>query len=131
MSNELSGRERLARMVIAERGRKYRTVDAARIAAGVNTATWKRVEDAEPVKSFSMAAIEEALGWPVGYAQRVIDGLDTELPDAELTFVEFVMTTDRLTEPERRRVLSLVDSYQDARAGRGLAAGGTVGQVGA
>jgi hypothetical protein len=112
-----TGLERLGRLVTAERGRKFRTVQNARIAAGVNTATWKRVEDGQSVKPFTLAAIEDALGCPVGRAQRIIDGLEAE--GAPQTFREYLMAVP-LPESFRADVLRLLDAYeseQGVRAG--------------
>ncbi len=72
--NESEGRLLLGAAIAADRGRIYRTVDAARIAAKVARGTWEKAEKGQPVKDFSLAAIEEALGWPAGRAQSIIAG---------------------------------------------------------
>lgn len=74
--NEQRNRDRLAAEVKTARRRKFRTVDAARIAAGVARGTWDSVEKGEPVKEFSLAAIEEALDWPAGKAFAILAGDD-------------------------------------------------------
>lgn len=53
----------LAYEVRGARIQKFRTVKAAKDAAGVNTATWNRVESRERVRDDSVAAIVECL-WP-------------------------------------------------------------------
>lgn len=104
-----TGLQRLGRIVTAERGRKFRTVQNARVAAGVNTATWNRVENGLSVKGYSLAAIEEALGWAPGRAQRIIEG--TEPESAPQTFREYLMAAP-LPESFRADVLRLLDAYE-------------------
>lgn len=72
--SEQQNREQLGKMVKADRMRLYRTVDKARIAAKVSRGSWDNVEQGKPVKDFTLGAIEEALGWPPGRAQSVIEG---------------------------------------------------------
>lgn len=111
MSNE-DGLTRLGRLVTAERGRKFGTVQNAIREAVMNAATWKRVEDGLPVRGDRLAAVEEALGWPAGRAQRIIDGLETEAPP--VSFREYVMATP-LPESFRGDVLRLLDAYESER----------------
>lgn len=61
--------------------RKFRTVDAARIAAKVSRGTWDNVEKGKPIKDFSLAAIEEALDWPAGHARAILTGEALEASD--------------------------------------------------
>lgn len=73
-SPEADGLKRLSYAVVAARGRKFKTVDRARIAAGVARGTWEAVENGRRVRPFSLAAIEEALDWEPGHAQQIING---------------------------------------------------------
>lgn len=72
--NEQRNREQLGKMVKADRMRLYRTVDKARIAAKISRGAWDHVEQGKPAKDFTLGAIEEALGWPAGRAQAVLEG---------------------------------------------------------
>jgi transcriptional regulator with XRE-family HTH domain len=72
--NEQANRQRLAKAVKAARLRKFKTVDRARIAAGVSRGTWENVERGDSVKEFSLASIEEALDWPEGRALEILAG---------------------------------------------------------
>lgn len=74
--NSQENRDRLAREVKVARLRKFKTVDRARIAAGVSRGTWDNVERGDPVKEFSLAAIEEALDWHPGRALSILTGVD-------------------------------------------------------
>jgi hypothetical protein len=76
--NEQENRERLAQAVKAARMRLYRTVDRARITAGVSRGTWDSIEQGKPVKEFSLGPVEEALGWPQGRALAILAGEDGE-----------------------------------------------------
>lgn len=109
--NETEGRKRLALAVAADRGRIYRTVDAARIAAKVSRGTWDKVEAGERVKDFTLASVEEALGWPAGRARAIIDGRESEVPassDAELRQV--VLDDASLAPHYKRAILALLDA---------------------
>lgn len=77
--NDDDSRTVLAAQVKAARMAKFRTVDAARVAAGVARGTWEKVERGDSVKEFSLGAIEKALGWQPGHATRVLAG-DTSAP---------------------------------------------------
>lgn len=76
--NESDYRAVLAERVKATRRAKYRTVDAARNAAGVARGTWEKAERGDPIKDFSLAAIERALGWEPGYAVEILNGRDPQ-----------------------------------------------------
>lgn len=123
MDEKIEGRRRLAVLVAADRGRIYRTVDRARIAAKVSRGTWDSVEAARPVKDFSLSAIEEALGWPAGRAQRILRGDEStgELPP-ESDLRRHVLSAE-LPEPVRRAMLALLDSVPDVDAGEAPPAG--------
>lgn len=56
--------------------RKYRTVDAARIAAKISRGAWDNVEQGKSVKDFTLGAIEDALDWPAGRALELLHGVD-------------------------------------------------------
>lgn len=53
--------------------------------AGISSITWKRVEDGQSVQDVKLRAIEVALGWPPGAADRIADGDTTDglVPSAE------------------------------------------------
>lgn len=70
------GRRRLGNAVRADRMRKYRTVDAARIAAKISRGAWDNVEQGKPVKDFTLGAIEDALDWPAGRAHELLYGVE-------------------------------------------------------
>lgn len=108
MSNG-DGLVRLGRIVKSERGRKFGTAQAAIREAQMNAATLKRVESGMPVRADRLAAIEKALGWPAGRAQRIIDGLEVEA--APQTFREYVLAAP-LPESFRADVIRLVDAYE-------------------
>lgn len=81
--NENEGRRRLAAAVKADRMRLHRTVDAARMKVGISRGAWENVEAGRSVKEFTLGAIEEALEWPAGKAQRILDGVgESELETA-------------------------------------------------
>lgn len=107
---EETGLQRLGRIVTAERGRKYGTVQKAIRAAEMNAATWKRVEDGYPVRGDRLAAVEEALDWPAGKAQRIIDGIEPT-GSREQTFRDYVRRS-ALPESFKADVLRLVDAYE-------------------
>ena len=67
-------RQRLGEAVKRDRRRLFGTRDAARIAAKVNTATWVKVEEGEPVREGSLSKIEVALGWPEDLAFQILEG---------------------------------------------------------
>ena len=65
---------RLGREVRAARQEKFRTVDQARIAAGISRGAWDNVEGGNSAKAFTYAAIEKALGWPGGRCLDILEG---------------------------------------------------------
>lgn len=71
-----NGRQRLADAVKRDRRRKYRTVERARAAAGLSRGAWDNVEKARPVKEVTLTAVEEALEWRPGTAERLLSGDD-------------------------------------------------------
>ncbi|MFL6061254.1 MAG: hypothetical protein ACJ72E_08485 [Marmoricola sp.] len=81
--NTQEDRDRLAREVKAARLRKFKTVDRARIAAAVSRGAWDNVERGDSVKDFTLASIEEALGWPEGRALAILSGEDGAPASAE------------------------------------------------
>lgn len=105
--NSQEKRDRLAREVKVARLRKFKTVDRARIAARVSRGTWDNVERGDSVKDFSLAAIEEALDWPAGYALSILaddpvsDGSGERPPGRLAELIErFVETNPRTTNAE-------------------------------
>lgn len=73
MNND-QGLRRLAREVKAARVKKFRTVDKARIAAGISRGAWDNVEHGRPAKELTYMAIEDALDWPAGHCLELIAG---------------------------------------------------------
>jgi hypothetical protein len=72
--NEQANRDQLATAIEAARLRKFKTISKACVVAGVARGTWEKAERGEKIKTFSLAAIEEALDWPTGQAQAILDG---------------------------------------------------------
>lgn len=66
--------ERLGKFIAAARRAHFGTVQAAVKAAGVNTATWTKAEHGNNVRPDRMTAIERALGWDLGDADRIAAG---------------------------------------------------------
>jgi hypothetical protein len=108
--NEQENRERLGEAIAAARLRKFKTVDKARVAAGIARGTWEKAESGEKIKPFSLASIEEALDWPVGRARAILAGAEVveELDDEE---VMRKMVEIRLADLERR--LAVVEGTPD------------------
>lgn len=79
--NENDYRAVLGDRIKSTRRKKFKTVDAARQEAAVARGTWEKAEKGLPIKDFSLAAIEEALGWPEGYAQSILDGKEAGLAE--------------------------------------------------
>lgn len=76
MAEDAAGRARLGEYVTAARRAHYGTVEKAIRAAGINRATWLRVESGEHVRDDSLVAVERALGWEQGDAWRIAAGLE-------------------------------------------------------
>jgi hypothetical protein len=66
--------QRLGRYIAAARRGQFATVVAAIKEAGVNTETWNRAERGDPIRDDRMTAIERALGWDIGDAERIAKG---------------------------------------------------------
>lgn len=65
--------------------------EAAARNAGINSITWKRVEDGLPVRDTSLRAIEKALGWTPTFTARLADDANAETvltPDGTQRFIE-------------------------------------------
>lgn len=82
--NEKESRQRLAAAVKADRMRLHRTVDAARVAAHISRGAWENVEAGRSVKEFTLGAIEQALEWPAGKAQSILDGTSESAVEAAI-----------------------------------------------
>ncbi|MFD0927245.1 hypothetical protein [Williamsia deligens] len=65
----------MATAVVRRRLEKGLSKEAAATAAGISSITWKRVEDALPVRDIKLRSVEEALGWQQGTVERIGDGL--------------------------------------------------------
>ncbi|MFF2773392.1 hypothetical protein ACFVU3_00650 [Streptomyces sp. NPDC058052] len=76
---DLADRQRLATLV-AHRRRElgWHKVDAAK-AAGLTHTTYMRVENAQPVRDVTYAAIEKAFRWAPGACHAILEGA-TEAP---------------------------------------------------
>lgn len=69
-------RLRLAKLVIHRRRELgWHKVDAAKAASLTHT-TYMRVENAQPVRDVTYAAIEKAFGWAPGACHAILDGLE-------------------------------------------------------
>lgn len=102
--NESDYRAVLAERIKAARRRKFKTVDAARQAADIARGTWEKAEKGLPIKDFSLAAIEGALGWDDGYAQAILDGHDPDQSGLSVLAGES-------DEPRPRPKLGGMDAY--------------------
>lgn len=73
--------ERLSDYVVSWRAR--RDISRSRLAElmGVSTKTVERIENAEPVRTTSLARLEYALGWKPGSARAVLEGGEPTLDD--------------------------------------------------
>ena len=107
------GRRRLGLQVRAERMKRYRTVDKARIEADISRGAWEHVESGKPVKEFTLGAVEQALGWDAGRAQRIIDGAD--LGDVEAAILASDMAPE--TKEAALRIMARDREAQDPGAG--------------
>lgn len=103
--SEDEGRKRLAEEVKAARGRKYRTVERARAAVRISRGAWDAVENGKPVKPFTLAAVEDALGWPAGRAQQIIAGQDVGQDDE----LRGLIAASGHPEHVKRAMLELLD----------------------
>ena len=103
----------MALAVQADRGRIYRTVDKARIAAGISRGAWEKVEAGASVKVFTLAAVEEALNWPAGRAARIIAGTDEGAePTADVDLRQYILNKD-LPRHIKSAMIALLDSMSD------------------
>lgn len=104
--NEQLGRERLAKLVTDERKRRFRTVTKAIVAADVSRGSWENLEAGRKVKDSTLTAVEVAFGWPIGYAQSVIDGGESDELSRALAALE------RLKDPDSRaEVLEAIEHF--------------------
>ena len=121
MTDTADARERLGTLVARRRAELRLMVKPAARAAGINNATWKKVEDGLPVRDVTYAAVESALRWELGSCQAVLKGGDPrpvddtppEEPAPEL--VEHTADFD-IWEPAVRN-----DDLRDAVRGAALA----------
>lgn len=112
---ESRGRVALGHRVASARLKKFGTVDAARIHAGIARASWDKVEKGTKVRDYTLTAVEKALGWPLGTARRIIEGEESSgVYEVQGSFREWVLTTDILSEPQRREILRVMDTMANA-----------------
>lgn len=78
--NEQAGRDVLAAEVKRARKKLFRSVDEARNAAHISRGAWDSVEKGNPVKEFTLTAIEKALKWPTGHAEDLLAGRTLATP---------------------------------------------------
>jgi hypothetical protein len=99
-------RERLARAVRADRLRVYGTVEKARMAADISRGAWDHVEAGDPVREFTLAAVERALGWPQGRADTILNER-SEQPDLRQKITESSL------DPETKAaILNMLDQRE-------------------
>lgn len=73
------------------------------------------------MKDFSLAAIEQALDWPEGYANEVLESEGHQPPsDAshhviEGDVVDWIKQSDVLTSFQKEQLLNIVDALQEGR----------------
>lgn len=103
-------RDVLAQRVKDARRKKFRTVDGARVAAQVARGTWEKVEKGEPVKDFSLAAIESALGWESGTAASILEGVDPQRRGLSVVLGEDPTPRPR---PRRRGIDGYLEHLED------------------
>lgn len=119
--NKQAGREALAEAVTEARERRFRTVTRAVMAAGISRGTWDKVEGAMPVKRFSLSAVEDALGWPFGYATKLLNGeaegqpSETVTPPGGIKELRRVVTEADLDEATRTWALGMIDARLEDR----------------
>lgn len=112
--NEQAGREKLAAAVKRDRKARYRTVDEARQAARISRGAWDSVEKAQPVKGFTLTAVEKALGWPPGRAEDLLAGRSIATPReleqmlAELDQAEISPSTRDYIRPQLEADLAAI-----------------------
>lgn len=104
-----AGRVELARRVRAARSRLYGTVEEARHAAKVSRGSWDNVENGGKAQDFTLGKIEKALGWPLGYANSIIEGTASAEPPAVTSLREHVATST-LSPGVKRAILALIES---------------------
>jgi hypothetical protein len=68
------GLERLAAHVTARRAALRLSKDGAAAKAQISRITWRKVEDARPVRDTMYAAVEDALDWKPGSVAAVLAG---------------------------------------------------------
>lgn len=100
--------ERLARAVLSARRRRWRRRSDFARACGLSVRTILAIESGQPkhYRRATLAAVESALGWAPGDAERVMDGGDPTL-DPELQHV--VNSWPRLSPQVRAIVVGIVD----------------------
>lgn len=119
--NEQARREALAEAVTEARLRRFRTVTRAVTAAGIARGTWDKVEDAKPVKRYSLSAVEDALGWPFGYATKILNGEaegqppESVTPPGGIRELRRVIVEADLDEATRTWALGIVDARLEDR----------------
>lgn len=116
--NETDRRQELGRRVRADRLRIHRTVDAARMAVTgkpVSRGAWDGVEQGKPAKAFTLAAIEESLGWPQGQAERILAGDTGHSEAAGIDDVIDELESRGYGQATRDHIRSILESDEAAR----------------
>lgn len=100
-----SERRDLAQRVTAERKQRHGTRIAAYVAAGVNSATWSKVESGEPVSERSLIVVLKHL-WPDtgGDWQRLVPPLGNGS-----TLRDQILQSD-LSDEARAQMLAILDA---------------------
>lgn len=73
--------DRLARIVKSRRVELYRSRYEAAKTAGLSKDTWQRVEEGNPVRENTYAAVETALRWAPGSCKAIMEGGEPVLAD--------------------------------------------------
>jgi hypothetical protein len=112
-------RDRLKWRVIEARRTQFGTVEAAIRAAGINRATWQRVEAGESVRDDKLGAVEKALGWNPGDAWRIMAGKEptVDMPatpevSKHVTLRQQIKEDSTLPKGIRNAMLALLDSQE-------------------
>lgn len=102
-----SDRKRLAEAVRRDRLRIYGTVEKARLIAEISRGAWDHVESGDPVREFTLAAVERTLGWHQGRADEILRG-ESAAPDMSPTRRAILEDPD-LDDEHRAALLALFD----------------------
>lgn len=105
-------RKRLADAVRRDRLRLYGTVEKARLMAEISRGAWDHVESGDPVREFTLAAVERALGWDQGRSDEILRG--ESVPVGESPLRRAILESRDIDDDIRAALLDLLDSRRPA-----------------